>query len=139
VDQTALDEITGWLRSGVNVIVSLLTCEEERDLDLANEAAEARAHGMTFVSFPIHDRQVPGSESGLSKALEKLDRELAAGKNVVVHCRQGVGRAGLVGACLLLTKGIDPETSIRRLSAARGASVPETPEQRRWIDRYAEA
>ena len=133
------DEITSWQRGGVNTVFSLLTDEEEHDLDIAREEAVVQAHGMNFLSFPIPDRQVPDSESNLAKALDLLNGELAAGKNVVLHCRQGIGRTGLVAACLLLTKGIDPETAIRRLSAARGASVPETPEQRRWIDHYAES
>lgn len=133
------DEIASWRRGGVDTVFSLLTDEEERELDIAREGAEARAHGMNFLSFPILDRQVPDSESNLAQTLKKLDWELAAGKNVVLHCRQGIGRTGLVAACLLLTRGIDPETAIRRLSAARGISVPETPEQRRWIDHYAES
>ena len=133
------DELTSWRQSGVNTVFSLLTSEEERDLDIANEAAQARKHGMTFLSYPIPDRQVPDSESNLAKALEKLEGELASGKNVVLHCRQGIGRAGLVAACLLLTKGLDPETAVKRLSAARGMSIPETPEQRQWIDHYAES
>lgn len=133
------DEVASWRRSGVNTVFSLLTSEEERDLALTNEAAESEAQGISFFSFPILDRQVPDSEIDLSKALERLDRELAAGRNVVLHCRQGIGRAGLVAACLLVLKGIDPETAVLQLSSARGTSVPETPEQRRWIDRYAES
>jgi hypothetical protein len=48
----------------------------------------------------------------------------------------GVGCTGLVAACLLISKGA-PETAVERLSAARGVTVPETAEQRDWIDRYA--
>ena len=133
------DEITIWQRGGVNTVFSLLTSEEERDLGISREAAEARTHGMKFLSYPIVDRQVPDSESDLATALEKLDAELAAGKNVVLHCRQGIGRTGLVAACLLLTKGVAPETAVSLLSAARGTSVPETPEQLEWIRHYAES
>ena len=92
---------------------------------------------MAFGSFPIPDRQAPDSETRLAVVLEKLDKELASGKNVVLHCRQGIGRTGLVAACLLVTKGLETKTAIKRLSAARGQSVPETAEQRRWIDHYA--
>lgn len=131
------DEITSWHNAGVDTAFSLLTAEEEKDLDIAGEAAQAKAHGMKFLSFPILDRQVPESEGKFTQALEKLEAELALGRNVVLHCRQGIGRTGLVAACLLLTKGLDPETAVKRLSAARGIPVPETPEQRRWIDHYA--
>jgi len=133
------DEIASWRRSGVDTVFSLLTGEEEQDLDITSERAEAQAHGMNFLSFPIPDRQVPSSVNRFANTIEQLDRELASGKNVVVHCRQGIGRTGLVAACLLLTKGVAPETAVRRLSAARGSAVPETAEQRSWIDHYAES
>ena len=131
------DELASWQRAGVNTVFSLLTPEEERDLDLTHEGRETKGHGMTFRAFPIPDRKVPDSETRLTKALEKLDRELASGRNVVLHCRQGIGRTGLVAACLLVTKGLETKTAIKRLSAARGTSVPETGEQRQWIDHYA--
>jgi protein-tyrosine phosphatase len=92
---------------------------------------------MGFVSLPIPDRDVPKSESAFARALEKLGKELRSGRNVVLHCRQGVGRTGLVAACLLLTKAMDTETAVRRVTQVRGTAVPETPEQRRWIDQYA--
>jgi len=131
------DEIASWQRAGIDTIFSLLTREEEQDLDLGNEATEARQQGMNFVSFPIADRQVPKSETGLAAALEKLDADLFAGKGVVMHCRQGIGRTGLVAACLLVGKGVHPESAVNQLTAARGISVPETTEQRDWIDHYA--
>jgi protein-tyrosine phosphatase len=119
------------------MVVSLLTADEEADLDLKMESTVAADWGMRFLSFPIVDRQVPESEGGLAAALARVDRELASGKNVVLHCRQGIGRTGLVAACLLLTKGLDPKAAVQRLSSARGLAVPETTEQREWIDRFA--
>jgi hypothetical protein len=131
------DEMGAWRSAGVDTVFSLLLPEEEHDLDISREAAEARAHGMRFLSYPIPDRQVPASESSLTQSLAQLDSELSSGRNVALHCRQGIGRTGLVAACLFLSKGIDPETAVARLSAARGLAVPETPEQRRWIDQFA--
>ena len=131
------DEIAGWHRAGVDTVVSLLTPDEEHDLDLHAERSEVASHGLEFVSLPIPDRQVPPSEGPVMSVLDKLDSTLRSGKNAVVHCRQGVGRSGLVAACLLVAKGTDPETAVRNLSAARGVAIPETAEQRRWIDRFA--
>jgi len=129
--------MAAWRRAGIDTVLSLLTPEEEKDLDLKREGHEANAQGMKFASLPISDRQVPNSEPEVSAALDRLDADLSAGKNVVVHCRQGVGRTGLVAACLLVTKGRTPEGAVTTLAAARGTPVPETAEQRHWIDHYA--
>ena len=131
------DEMSDWRKAGIDTVLSLLMAEEEKDLDLKNEARKVKAQGMKFMSFPIPDRQVPRSESEVAATVEELDADLSSGKNVVVHCRQGIGRTGLVAACLLVTKGLSPGAAVESLSAARGLQVPETAEQRRWIDHYA--
>lgn len=131
------DEVESWRREGIDTVISFLTSEEEADLDLKAEATIAEARGMKFWSFPILDRQVPDSKRSLTQTLRRLDTELEMGRNVVLHCRQGVGRSGLVAACLLVMNGIEPEEAVQRLSSARGLPVPETEEQRLWIDQYA--
>ena len=131
------DEAAGWRSTGIDTVLSLLTPEEEQDLDLKNEAREMKKAGMKFLSFPIPDRRVPRSESEVAGTLEKLDADLSAGKNVAIHCRQGVGRTGLVAACLLIKKGLSAGAAVDNVSAAREVAIPETPEQRRWIDQYA--
>ena len=131
------DEMAGWRSAGVDTVLSLLTPDEEKDLDLAGESREVARGGMKFLSLPIPDRQIPQSESQIAGTLEQLDADLSAGKNVVIHCRQGVGRSGLLAACLLVTKGISSGAAVDVLSAARGVPIPETPEQRSWIDHFA--
>ena len=96
-----------------------------------------RANGMQFASLPIPDRQVPASESEVSATLDRVGADLSAGRNVVIHCRQGIGRTGLIAACLLVTRGVSPGSAVDALSAARGVQVPETLDQRQWIDHYA--
>ncbi len=133
------DEIQTWRRSGVDVVVSLLTPDEIADLSLAEEGRLSLANGIQFFSFPIADRGVPLSREAFSDLVMKLAEQLARGKNIAVHCRQGIGRAALVAICLLVLSGLDPETVIRRVSAARGCTVPETTEQKRWITDYAKS
>jgi len=133
------DEMAGWKRAGIDAVLSLLTPDEEQDLDLGGEATAAKAGGLEFSSFPIPDRQVPKSEAKLAEVLEKVSSTLSAGKNVVIHCRQGIGRSGLVAACLLVKNGMSPGAAVEKISAARGVAVPETEQQREWIDHYASA
>lgn len=131
------DELRAWRKSGVDTILSLLTESEEEDLDLVEERRLALANGMDFLSFPIEDRQVPTSASELSATLENIECDLRAGRNVLLHCRQGIGRTGLVAACLLVRNGIDPESAIVQLTKSRGFQIPETVTQRHWIDTFA--
>jgi len=133
------DDIAIWSRSHINTVLSLLTPDEERDLDLRDERDEVKARGMNFTSFPIPDRQIPQSEAKWSEVLENAARDLSKGKNVLVHCRQGIGRSGLAAACLLVRKGMSPGAAVEAVSAARGMPIPETAEQREWIDHYAAA
>jgi protein-tyrosine phosphatase len=62
---------------------------------------------------------------------------LENGKNVAVHCRQGIGRSGLFAAGVLAGSLLDPEQAFEIVSSARGLPVPETPEQRSWIQRLS--
>ncbi|MCB9383401.1 MAG: dual specificity protein phosphatase family protein [Verrucomicrobiales bacterium] len=133
------DEVSAWKRSGVDAVLSLLTPGEERDLELASEGKLVRAAGLRFFRCPVEDRQTPTSDGAFLESLAAVDRELSAGRKVVLHCRQGIGRTGLFAACLLVGRGVEPDIAVAKLSKARGLDVPETPEQRRWIDRYAVA
>jgi len=133
------DEIENWKRAGISSVLSLLTPQEESDLDLRDEVQVAKKQGLDFISFPIPDLEVPRSEAKLAEVLAEVDKTLLAGKNVVVHCRQGIGRSGLMAVCLLVRRGMSPGAAVEIVSAARGVSVPETPEQRDWIDHHAAA
>jgi protein-tyrosine phosphatase len=130
------DEIEAWQRLGVAAIVSLLTAEEERDLDLTKESAAARSRGVGFLSLPIPDREVPASESEVTAMLARLHEILASGQSAVIHCRQGIGRAGLLASCMLVFEGKPPLEAIEAVSQARGVEIPETPDQRAWVLNY---
>jgi protein-tyrosine phosphatase len=131
------DEMHGWQSAGIDTVLSLLTPDEEEALDLTAESRVAEHEGLKFLSLPIPDRRVPSSPSEVAPVLDALNAELLAGKNAVVHCRQGVGRSGMIAACLLVMRGTDPGSAVVELERVRGTSVPETVEQRRWIDLFA--
>ena len=127
------DEAGGWRRAGLDLVVSLLEEEEAAQLELVQEADVAKSNGIHFISFPIPDRGVPASMPAAISLLRKIADALEEGRNVAVHCRQGIGRSGLIAAGVLVTSGIGVEKAIEVVSAARGLTVPETPAQLQWI------
>jgi protein-tyrosine phosphatase len=131
------DEISSWRQLGINVIVSALTQEESEELDLAREKELCRKAGIEFIAFPITDRGVPSSAKAALELARRLEERLALGEKVAIHCRQGVGRAALLAACVLAASGIDPASAFTRIAVARGCAVPDTGEQREWVVRFA--
>lgn len=131
------DEVRGWKRAGVDVIASLLTAEENADLGLTQEEKFCQAHGLQFFSFPIIDRSIPASRQAALEFVIKLEALLVEGKNVALHCRQGIGRAALIAICALIAAGMEAEIAIQHVSTARGLPVPETMEQRKWAMDFA--
>ena len=133
------DEIRAWSLSGISVVVSLLTRDEMKELDLSDEEERCLASNISFISLPIEDLGVPASRDDAVNLITALERLLVEGHNVVIHCRGGIGRSGLLAASLLVASGIEPEAALQRVSSARGFSVPETPEQKQWVRDFAEA
>jgi protein-tyrosine phosphatase len=133
------DEVHSWRDAGLDMVASLLTSDEEAELGLQEEKALARTEGLDFRAFPIPDYGVPSSRADFAGFLSGLESALASGKNVGVHCRQGIGRSSLAVAALLVSAGEDPYEAFRRIAKARGREVPDTDEQRRWVARIASA
>ena len=127
------DEARAWRRAGVDLVVSLLEPEEEAQLNLTGERDAAERNGIQFVSFPVVDRGVPNSVQATVPLLRSITNALKNGKNVAVHCRQGIGRSGLIAAAVLMSAGSTPDAAIDAVTTARGLTVPETPEQVRWL------
>lgn len=130
------DEIAGWKRLGVQTVVSLLEPNEVRELDLVQEESLCMAADMQFISFPIPDRGVPNNPATFSQLLTTLKARLQLGESVAVHCRAGIGRSGLLGACILSAFGVEPTAAFQMLSRARGVAVPDTDAQMAWVRQF---
>jgi protein-tyrosine phosphatase len=122
---------------GVEVLVSALEPDECAELELSREAAACRRSGIEFVSFPIADRSVPASLEEFREFLAAVGSHLRSNKAVVVHCRAGIGRSSLIAASLLQGYGLSVATAFELLRQARGIPVPDTPEQREWVEGFA--
>lgn len=70
-------------------------------------------------------------------ALAPLAAALTEGQAVAIHCRMGIGRSSLIAVSLLTRVGHAADDAWRRVEAARGRPVPDTPEQRAWVEVFA--
>ena len=129
------DEMSALKEAGMDVIVSMLQKDEARKAGLEREASSAQEKGLQFINFPVPDRGVPLDTSSFIEFLKDLESLLAQGKRVGVHCRASIGRSSVTSASLLIRSGIPSESAWLQISVARDCSVPDTTEQRDWVDR----
>lgn len=133
-----LNDILDLRHAGFDLIVSLLCEPETIELGLKEEAKLAKNYGMSFLSFPIEDYGVPASTGATARLVNSLHHLLNEGKSVAIHCRQSVGRSSLIAACELILAGNDVQAALDRVQNARGVPVPDTIEQRQWVERFAD-
>ena len=95
---------------------------------------QARAMGLDWHHLPLRDVSVPTADFEVQwrTSGSELRAYLLGGEGVVVHCRGGLGRTGLVAARLLIELGEHPPAALRRVRAARPGAV-ETHEQERYV------
>ena len=130
-----VDELRELRMRGIETLVSLLTPEESDELGLANEAPYCNEVGINFLAFPIPDRSVPISVTDFSKFMTVIESELNNGRSIGIHCRAGIGRSSLVAASVLVRRGVNHDAAFEAIALSRGRPVPDTPEQREWVER----
>jgi protein-tyrosine phosphatase len=131
------EEMAGLRAQGVDVLVSALTDYELVELRLTDEPELARRAGLTYISFPIPDRDAPAADAPVGDLVRHLEEHLVAGRFVVTHCRAGIGRSSLLAAAVLVQDGLSPDEAWERISVARGFEVPDTEVQEAWLASFA--
>lgn len=107
-------------------VLCLLEPEEIQELEL---------QWLQAWHLPIPDRGLP---SQLGPSFQRALELLNAGGSLLVHCRAGIGRSALVTACLVAV--VEPQRTAEEiwttLCLARGLEVPDTEEQRQWLQHF---
>ena len=128
---TDLDAIRNW---GAAAVVTLVEQWELTHLRVESLGDEVRRRNMLWRHLPIVDVSTPGEkfEREWEVVGEELRSLLRDGKNVLVHCRGGLGRAGTIGARLLIEIGMEPAAAIRQVRAVRHGAI-ETRKQEEYV------
>lgn len=127
------DELRKLKLSGTDILVSLLENSEIDELDLQEESTICDKLSIEFISFPIKDRSVPVNNKAFMTLIQQLNNELDKGSRIVIHCRMGIGRTGMLAAGILMQQGYDVNSAFELLSKVRTISVPDTKEQAEWV------
>lgn len=122
---------------GAGLVVTLMERFEFDLLGVPDLPDRVVAAGMSWTHLPIRDVDVPSDpfDAVWPEVRVDLMRRLAAGERVLLHCRGGLGRTGLVAGLLLIEHGVDPESAIRRVRKARPGTI-ETRGQEAYVRAY---
>jgi len=122
-----LDAIAGW---GAKLVLTLVEPEELKALKVPHLGQEIQRRGIEWRHLPIADYSVPTEafERQWAKQGREIRELLRSGDDVLVHCKGGLGRAGMIAARLLVELGMEPEEAIRSVRRVRNGAI-ETPSQ----------
>jgi hypothetical protein len=132
------DDLVAIKSAGIHLLVSMLTFGEHVDMNLTAEAECCNAVGIAYLSVPIPDFGVPSDVVPFESAVAQVVQTLLQDQSVAIHCRQSIGRSGLLTSAVLLAMGMSLEEAVATASEARGLRVPESPEQRTWLTTNAQ-
>ena len=122
-----LDAIVAW---GARLVLTLVEPAELQALKVPLLGHEVKQRGIEWRHLPIADFSVPTKkfeEEWVTQGRE-IRAMLRNGVDIVVHCKGGLGRAGMIAARLLAELGMDPEEAIRAVRHVRKGAI-ETPSQ----------
>lgn len=131
------------LGAGINAFIDLT---REDELPAYASQLTLLAPAASHQRFPIVDHGLPEEAGVVSAALDTIDAALAAGQNVYVHCRAGVGRTGTVVGCWLMRHGLQSHAALDLLAelwqqSERSRMIPQIPEtaaQTRYVHLWRE-
>ncbi|RQW62241.1 cyclin-dependent kinase inhibitor 3 family protein [Vibrio viridaestus] len=120
-----LDVIENWQ---ARLVLTLIEPMEMIELRVPRIGDEVQKRGMIWRHLPIADYSVPDADfetKWLTQGYE-IRHLLRCGKNVLVHCKGGLGRAGMIAARLLVELGMEPKQAIRIVRKVRPGAIETT-------------
>lgn len=107
-------------RWGATVVLTLMESDELRRYKVPNLPVALQERQIAWIHAPIVDGGVPdaGFEAAWPAISSRLHDELRRGGKVLIHCRGGLGRTGLVATMLWLEAlgGGDPDAALDALA-----------------------
>jgi ADP-ribosyl-[dinitrogen reductase] hydrolase len=118
------------------VLVSLIEAFEFELLRVSELPEKTRNLGIKWLHLPIVDVGIPDwdFEVQWDMAGKELRKVLEDGGRIVLHCRGGLGRTGMLAARLLVEFGLDSSAAIAAVRDVRPGAI-QTQEQEEYVRR----
>ncbi len=123
------------VREGVTDVLCLVPEPELAHYGVPDLLARYAAQGLRVRHLPMLDQKAASAE-GVGDTVRWLRERLAQGAHVVVHCAGGLGRSGLVAACLLRSTGLSAAEAIAEVRRARSPRAIENAVQEAFIESF---
>jgi protein-tyrosine phosphatase len=122
------DDAHDFMRRGVDAVVDL-----EGDVDQAVLDAEHQKH-VIYVYWPIPDEFIMPDPDAVRRVAGLVAGLLEDGKEVLVHCKSGHNRSGMICARALIEGGVSPQEAIARVRDGRvDGEALNNPTFVRWL------
>lgn len=140
-DAEAQTKLGALLDAGVRHFVDLTEAGEyglRPYWPLLQQMAAERGLGVTHRRMSIPDMSA-ATPAHMLAVLDEIDRAVAQGRPVYVHCFGGIGRTGTAAGCYLVRQGSTGEEALAEIARRRqgtpdgGRQSPETEAQRRLV------
>ena len=109
------DHARDFLGKGVDALIDL-----EGEIDSSLVEAEREGKETLYVYWPIKDEEKMPPESTVRSIASFVARLLDEGSEVLVHCKAGHNRSGLICARTLIEQGFGAEEAIKTVRDKRG-------------------
>ena len=133
----AMERVRRLLRAGITSFIDLTEEDELPPYD--HLLPDLTEQAVRYRRLPIVDHGLPETPQHMARILDCVEAELAAGRNVYVHCHAGIGRTGTTMGCLLVRGGMANDAALKRLQSlwqqcGRSRYWPTIPETEAQIE-----
>ncbi len=92
---------------------------------------------MDYLHLPTTDNTAPSLEH-LFEGVKFIDKEIAEGGKVYIHCWEGLGRGPTMTAAFFISQGMSPVEAVKKIRSVR-RFIHMTPEQVDQLTTFAKA
>ena len=129
-----VEKIFNW---NPTTIVSLTPKKEMEDLGASDFVSMMAKERIPWVHFPIKDFSIVDQQQEVlwEKISKNISLQINDGNRILIHCRGGCGRTGMIVLRFMIEFGEDPEKALERLRVIRPCAI-ETRAQENWAKFY---